>query len=41
MRCGRRIVASDKGALDCTIRARVKTAILRACDSQDYGWTVK
>ena len=38
---GVRIVASDKGALDCTIRARVKTAILRACDSQDYGWTVK
>ena len=38
---GIKIVASDKGALDCTIRARIKTAILRACDSQDYGWAVK
>ena len=35
------VTVVDKGALDCTIRARVKTAILRACDSQDYGWTVK
>ena len=38
---GIKIVASDKGSLDCTIRARIKTAILRACDSQDYGWDVK
>ncbi len=38
---GIKIIASDKGALDCTIRARIKTAILRACDSQDYGWSVK
>ena len=38
---GIRIVASDKGALDCTIRARIKTAILRACDSCEYGWNVK
>ncbi len=38
---GVKVTASDKGALDCTIRARVKTAILRACDSSDYGWTVK
>ncbi len=38
---GIKVTASDKGALDCTIRARVKTAILRACDSCDYGWTVK
>ena len=38
---GIKIVASDKGALDCTIRARIKTAILRACDSQDFGWAVK
>lgn len=35
------VTASDKGALDCTIRARVKTAILRACGSRDYGWTVE
>ncbi len=38
---GIKVTASDKGALDCTIRARVKTAILRACDSCDYGWTVE
>ena len=38
---GVKVTASDKGALDCTIRARVKTAILRACDSCDYGWAVK
>ena len=38
---GIKVVASDKGALDCTIRARIKTAILRACDSQDFGWSVK
>lgn len=35
------VTASDKGALDCTIRARVKIAILRACGSRDYGWTVE
>ena len=38
---GIKVTASDKGALDCTIRARVKTAILRACDSCEYGWTAK
>ena len=38
---GVKIVAFDKGALDCTIRARVKTALLRACESTEYGWTVK
>ena len=37
---GVKVTASDKGALDCTIRARVKTAILRACDSE-YGWAAK
>lgn len=35
-----RIKAVDKGALDCTIRARVKTAIYRACENQDYIWEV-
>ncbi|MFP3153970.1 citrate lyase acyl carrier protein [Lachnospiraceae bacterium ZAX-1] len=30
-----RIVAVDKGALDCTIKARVKTVICRATES-DY-----
>lgn len=38
---GIKVTASDKGALDCTIRARVKTAILRACDSCEYGWTAE
>jgi citrate lyase subunit gamma (acyl carrier protein) len=34
-----RIVAVDKGALDCTIRARVECAIHRACGiEKDYGW---
>jgi citrate lyase subunit gamma (acyl carrier protein) len=35
-----RIKAADRGALDCTIRARVKTALLRASDSDEYGWKV-
>lgn len=38
---GVRIAADDKGALDCTVRARVRTALLRASESQDYGWTTK
>ncbi len=38
---GVKIVAVDKGALDCTIRARVKTALLRASESTEYGWDVK
>lgn len=38
---GVKVTASDKGALDCTIRARVKTAILRACESSEYGWAAK
>lgn len=33
-----KIKAIDKGALDCTIRARVKTAVYRACESTDYVW---
>jgi citrate lyase subunit gamma (acyl carrier protein) len=32
-----RITAVDKGALDCVIRARVKTAVCRAADV-DYVW---
>lgn len=32
------VVAVDRGALDCTIRARVKTAIYRACNCTDYKW---
>lgn len=34
-----RVVANDKGALDCTIRARVECAAFRACGIQrEYGW---
>ncbi len=35
------ITAVDKGALDCTVRARVKTALYRACDATTYQWEVK
>lgn len=34
------ISAVDQGALDCVIKARVKTAIYRACLSTDYKWEV-
>ncbi|MDR1251139.1 MAG: citrate lyase acyl carrier protein [Treponema sp.] len=33
-----RIRAVDKGALDCVIRARVKTAVYRASGSASYNW---
>jgi citrate lyase subunit gamma (acyl carrier protein) len=33
-----RIKAVDKGALDCVIRARVKTAVYRASGSGSYDW---
>ncbi len=32
------IKAVDKGALDCTIRARVQTALQRACEEPNYIW---
>jgi citrate lyase subunit gamma (acyl carrier protein) len=32
------VSAVDKGALDCTIRARVKTAVFRAAESAAYEW---
>jgi citrate lyase subunit gamma (acyl carrier protein) len=35
-----RITAVDKGALDCTIRARTKTAALRSCKDASYEWKV-
>lgn len=35
------INAVDKGALDCVIKARVETALYRACDTTDYKWEVK
>jgi citrate lyase subunit gamma (acyl carrier protein) len=33
-----RIRAVDKGALDCVIRARVKTAVYRASGDTRYDW---
>lgn len=33
-----KVTAVDKGALDCTIRARVKAAAYRACKSKAYKW---
>ncbi len=35
---GVRVIANDKGALDCTVRARTATALHRACRSADYLW---
>jgi citrate lyase subunit gamma (acyl carrier protein) len=35
-----RIRAVDKGALDCVIRARVKTAAYRASGDNRYNWKV-
>ncbi len=35
------VTAIDKGALDCTIRARVDAAIYRAAKSDAYEWEVK
>lgn len=33
-----KVVAVDKGALDCTIQARTVTAAYRAANQQDYDW---
>lgn len=35
------VEAVDKGALDCTVRARVKAAVHRAADDENYVWEVK
>jgi len=35
-----RVTAVDKGALDCTIRARVKTALSRAGGKAALNWKV-
>ncbi|MDR1399431.1 MAG: citrate lyase acyl carrier protein [Treponema sp.] len=35
-----KIRAVDKGALDCTIRARIKTAVYRADGKTAYNWRV-
>lgn len=35
------VTAVDKGALDCTVRARVSAAAFRAAKSSDYTWGAK
>ena len=35
------VTAADKGALDCTIKARVNCAAFRAADSAEYVWEAK
>ncbi|MGH4124252.1 MAG: citrate lyase acyl carrier protein [Clostridium sp.] len=36
-----KIIATDKGALDYTIKARVACAVYRACDIyEDFNWEV-
>lgn len=36
-----KVIATDKGALDCTIKARVACAVYRACEiEEDYNWEV-
>lgn len=32
------VCANDKGALDCTIKARLLTAVHRAANNIDYKW---
>lgn len=34
-----RIIVEDKGALDCVIRARLQSALIRASDSQQIDWS--
>lgn len=36
-----KVRAVDKGALDCTIQARVKTAVHRAAEESSYEWRPK
>ena len=36
-----RVEATDKGALDCTVRARTAAAAFRGANSTDYEWRVK
>jgi len=35
-----RVTAVDKGAFDCTIKARTAAAIMRSAESTDYKWEV-
>jgi len=34
------VVVSDKGALDCVIKARVQAALLRGTGAKDLNWKV-
>ena len=36
-----RVEAVDKGALDCTVKARTAAAVYRAAESTDYVWRTK
>jgi len=37
-----KVVITDKGALDCTLRARVEAAIFRACEmTENIPWGTK
>lgn len=37
-----KVVIIDKGALDCTIRARIETAVFRSCDMiENIPWGTK
>lgn len=37
-----KVIINDKGALDCTLRARVETAVFRACDmKENLPWVTK
>ncbi|MGL5437071.1 MAG: citrate lyase acyl carrier protein [Lachnospiraceae bacterium] len=39
---GVKVVIIDKGALDCTLRARIEAAIFRACDmTESIPWGTK
>lgn len=33
-----KVAANDRGALDCTIKARVMAAYYRATESKDFKW---
>ncbi|MDE7245897.1 MAG: citrate lyase acyl carrier protein [Oscillospiraceae bacterium] len=35
------VIAVDKGALDCTVRARVSAAALRAAGQEEFNWEVR
>ena len=32
------VTVVDKGALDCTLKARVECAVFRACECETYPW---